>query len=185
MTYQEYTQLLSQLPEHLRKEYRFNEPFDYSPYKCIHTDEYDYYPELDCCIINNVPIVWESGNPWVTPENPEHLNEFKRRIEIQTTDTIALISISRTDKKMECIIHELNNRTTKHIKKKGFVSISFEEGNIYYLPEQIDLPNNNKMLLLAKCLFTAKKYNTIRLLPKSNIPPSEWDDAIFIIRNLI
>lgn len=174
MTYQEYTQLLSQLPEHIRKEYGFNEPFDYSPYKCIHTDEYDYYPELNCCIIDNVPIIWESGNPWVTPENPEHLATFKDWAKRYTQNTIALIGISKNDKHLSCTVCTQNKMINKHIKKRGFIPIPFDEGNIYYIPSEIDLPNKPQELLLTKCLFTAQKYEPICLIPEQNISAFEW-----------
>ena len=175
MTYQEYTQLLSQLPEDLRKEYGFNEPFDYSPYKCIHTDEYDYYPELDCCIIDEIPIIWESGNPWVTPENPEILKGFKELTYSHTNNTCALINIT-TDNKITCQIMNRTHPITKNIlKKKDYQTMFFVEGPIYYIPTKIDLTKDNISALIAKCLFTAKKYNTIYIFPDKSKHISEWE----------
>ena len=179
MTYQEYTQLLSQLPEDLRKEYGFNEPFDYSPYKCIHTDEYDYYPELDCCIIDEIPIIWERGNPWVTPENPEILKGFKELTYSLTNNTCALINIT-TDNKITCQIMNRTHPITKNIlKKKDYQTMFFVEGPIYYIPTKIDLTKDNISALIAKCLFTAKKYNTIYIFPDKSKHISEWETGIY------
>ncbi len=173
----EYNKLLAQLPEHLIKEYGFNPPFDYSKYKCIHTDEYDYYPELYCCIVDDIPIVWTDNDPWVTPEDPEILAGFKDWAERRTQDTIALIGISRIDRRLSCTVYEQNQATMDHIKNRKFASIPFVEGDIYYMPSEIDLLNNPQMLLIAKCLFTAQKYEPIYIIPEKNVPASKWLDG--------
>lgn len=178
MTYQEYTQLLSQLPEQIRKEYGFNEPFDYSQYKCVHTDEYDYYPELNCCVIDNIPIVWESNNPWVTPENPEILKGFKELTHDHTNNPCAFINVN-TDNKLTCQIMNYAHPMTKNIiQKKNYQTISFAEGPICYIPTKIDLTKDKIATLIAKCLFTAKKYNTIYIFPDKTTPVSEWKTGI-------
>jgi hypothetical protein len=180
MTHNEYTQLLYQLPEHIRKEYGFNEPFDYSPYKCIHTKEYDYYPELDCCIIDDIPIVWESGNSWVTPENPEILAKFKELVYRQTNNLCAFIDMSRSNQLYCQIMNHTHPLTQKTIKEKGYQAIPFTEGNLYYISNKLDLLRNDEQLLIAECLFTAHKYNTIYIIPEKNVPPTEWQTGICI-----
>ena len=180
MTNQAYAELISQLPESTLKEYGFCKPFDFSQHECIHTTGFDYYPKLNCVVIDNVPIVWHEDVPYADPRKPKHLREFKRRVELQTKDAIAIVSIGLNDKKLYCNLCRKNERMTHHIKKSGLIAAPFEEGDIYYNPNSIDLPNEPDMLLLAKCLFTAKKYDTIGLLPDPNTNPSHWEDVIFV-----
>lgn len=177
MTNQEYAELISQLPERTLKEYGFCRPFDFSQHECIHTTVFDYYPKLNCVVINNVPIVWHEDIPCADPRKPKHLREFKRIAGIRTSkDTVALIGFGS---KMGCQLYHYE-RIKDFIRKKGFVPIPFEEGDIYYIPDEIDLPNNPEMLLLAKCLFMAKKYNAIHLLPEPNVNPRHWEDVIYV-----
>lgn len=182
MTNQEYAKLLSQLPKHVLKEYGFCKPFDFSKHECIHTTAFDYYPKLNCVVINNIPIVWHEDIPYADPRKPKHLKEFQRIAKVHTAeDTVALISVSEITGKMHCTIYRSQNKYTQQfIKKKGFIPMPFEEGDIYYIPDNIDLPNNPEMLLLAKCMFTAKKYNAIHLLPEPNISPRYWEDTIWM-----
>lgn len=180
MTRTEYNQLLSQLPESIRKEYGFNEPFDYSPYKCVHTDEYDYYPELDCCIIDEIPIVWADNNPWVTPENPEILKEFKQRIANKQEPVINVIDIGKNTHKMAHFAYTKTKANMQSVKDKNLKPIRYKNITVYYDPNNIDLPNNQQMMVLAICLITAKQYNAIGIDPKQNIPPNEWENISFI-----
>lgn len=180
MTYQEYTQLLSQLPEHLRKEYGFNEPFDYSPYKCIHTDEYDYYPELDCCIINNIPIIWESGHPWVTPENPEILKGFKKFIKPRLKEHIQTIYVNPNGTITCCSYNNLK-RNFQMMQKHGNTSfVNINGSKIWYNPNDIDLANEPETIKLARCLFWAQEHESIGLAPDKKEPVEDWTCVEFI-----
>lgn len=174
MTYQEYTQLLSQLPEDLRKEYGFNEPFDYSPYKCIHTDEYDYYPELNCCIIDNVPIAWEkTANQYINLKNPEHLTELKRRVANKIIIKDYIVSIG-TNKDIYCQGQRKDEYLEKFIRKQNMVCINYHGITMYYNPNKLDLTTDKTTRLLAWCLIMGQKYNTIGIEPNPNESPSEW-----------
>lgn len=175
MTYQEYTQLLSQLPEDLRKEYGFNKPFDYSPYKCIHTDEYDYYPELNCCIIDNVPIAWEkTANQYINLKNPEHLTELKRRIAAKSKTTHFIISPDTLTGRISFQGQHNDEHLSQFIKKKNLQTITYHGITMHYDPNRIDLSNDKTTLLLAWCLIIGTKYNTIGIEPNPNEHPSEW-----------
>ena len=181
MTYQEYTQLLSQLPEHLRKEYGFNEPFDYSPYKCIHTDEYDYYPELDCCIINDIPIIWESGHPWVTPENPEILKGFKKFAGCNNTIKYMKAVELLPNKKIECHSPAQIEPHISNFKRKEYTSfVTINNEKIYYNPNNIDLANEPETIKLARCLFWAQEHESIGLAPNKQEPVEDWTCVEFI-----
>ena len=180
MTMQQYNELISQLPESTLKEYGFCKPFDFSKHECIHTTAFDYYPKLNCVIIDNVPIVWHEDVPCADPRKPKHLREFKRLAGIHAAkDIVALIGIGRITGKMGCQLYPYG-RIKDFIRKKGFVPTPFEEGDIYYIPGEIDLPDNPEMLLLAKCLFMAKKYNAIHLLPEPDVNPRYWEDIIYV-----
>ena len=172
-----YLSLIKQLPKDLFDQY-FNPPFDYSPYECVHTNEYDYYPELNCVVINGIAIIWETDMNDVipiNPENPEHLAELERRIERRFVPKCAIVSIHEKTRKMNCQIHSDNERTRKLTQELR--SVPFEEGDIYYDPDNIDLANNPEMLLLAKCLFTAKKYEAIGIIPYKDTEPRNWEWA--------
>ena len=181
MTNQAYAELISQLPESTLKEYGFCRPFDFSQHECIHTTGFDYYPKLNCVVIDNVPIVWHEDIPCADPRKPKHLREFKRIAGIRNRITLAAISIS-TNGKMYCLDYIPNEMVYRHIRKAGFTALPLksEEGDIYYIPDEIDLPNNPEMLLLAKCLFMAKKYNAIHILPEPNVNPRLWEDIIYV-----
>ena len=181
MTYQEYTQLLSQLPEDLRKEYGFNEPFDYSQYKCIHTNEYDYYPELNCCIIDEIPIIWESGNPWVTPENPEILKGFQKfKRHNDKIKHMKIVELS-PNKRINCYSPVQMEPHNTNFKRKGYTSfVTIHNEKIYYNPNNIDLQNKPETIKLAKCLFWAYKHNPIGLAPNKNEPVEDWTVIEFI-----
>ena len=180
MTRTEYNQLLSQLPESVRKEYGFNEPFDYSPYKCIHTDEYDYYPELDCCVIQEIPIVWESGNPWVTPENPEILKGFKEIIKNSLSKCIYAVHMNYNNK-IDCQLYNCNQRVLDMIQKHGLTKFTnVNDKKVWYNPNDIDLPHRADLFNLIDCLFYAKQYNYIGLTPEKNVPSNEWMAVEFI-----
>lgn len=177
----EYNKLLAQLPEHLIKEYGFNPPFDYSKYKCIHTDEYDYYPELDCCIINGVPIAWTDNNSWVTPENPEILAGFKKLIERRNRKTIKVIYIHDKDTPIKCCNHPACEPHISYMKRKGCTSFMLiDNDKVYYNPDDIDLPNEPETLLLARCLLWAQSHRTIGLIPDINAPSDEWEPVEFV-----
>lgn len=178
MTRQEYNELLKQLPEHLFKKY-FNEPFDYSPYKCIHTDEYDYYPKLNCCIINDIPIVWESDNPWVTPENLEILKGFKELIKPRLKETIQTIYVNPNDTITCCNYNNLK-RNFQMMQKHGNTSfITINDSKIWYNPNDIDLPNEPEIITLARCILWAQMHKTIGLAPNKTEPVIEWEHVEF------
>lgn len=174
MTRNEYIQALKQLPEDLKKKNGFREPFDYTPYKCIRTNKYDYYPELNCCIINQVPIQWIGAKTAVNPENPEHYAFMKKLSDNCLKTDIGIISISKHDGTMDCEPYRLLPCVKEHIRKKNLKKIPFENKMLYYDSKNIDLKNNPTMLLLAKCLFTATIHNVQCFIPEPNVPISEW-----------
>lgn len=175
MTKTEYNQLLSQLPESLRKEYGFNKPFDYSPYKCIHTDEYDYYPELDCCIIDEIPVVWEKAtDQFINLKNPEHLAELKKRVVNRKRTTHYIVSLGTDSKRIAVQGQKNTKQFQEFVKEKHFISITYHEITMYYNPNNIDLTYNTEMRLLAWCIIVGKKYNPIGIDPEPNKKPSEW-----------
>lgn len=180
-TNQTYKTLVKQLPKELFKQY-FNESFDYSPYQCIHTNEYDYYPELNCVIINDIAIMWETNTKDTQPvnlQNPAHLAELQRRAKKRFTPTLAIISVSTTNKRIDCQLYKNDERTQKFIHERKLSYVSFDEGPIYYDPNDINLANNPDMLLLAKCMFLAKKYKSIYIIPYKNTNPQEWETGTF------
>lgn len=181
MIIEKYANFIKQLPDHLYREY-FHEPFDYTPYECIHTDEYDYYPDLQCVIIDEVPVVWDSSTPYADPANPKHFAEMKRRVESQKQDLMNAVLVRCLDKKLECHRYNTDERTVKYVKERGGLtaSIPFEEGDIYYNPDEIDLPNDPDMALLAKCLIIASKYDMIGILPEPDEDPEEWQCVDFV-----
>lgn len=180
MNQTEYNRMLSQLPEHLIKEYGFNPPFDYSRYKCIHTSEYDYYPELDCCIIDDIPIVWTDGNPWVTPEKPEILAGFKRRI-TQTVKTIKVVYAKHKDCPISCYDHPACEPHISYMKRQGCTSfMMLDNEKVYYNPNDIDLPNEPETITLVRCLFYAQNHESIGLIPNRSTPPDKWELTEFV-----
>lgn len=175
----EYIETLKQIPEEVRKQYGFNEPFDYSPYKCIHTDEYDYYPELDCCIIEEHPFVWTDNNSWVTPENPEILAGFKRILKKAKRPIMRFVEYNY-DNTLTCYVCakcEPHITRMKHHNQTTFILTDNIE--TYYNPNEIDLPNRPDLIKLARCLFYAQNHNVIGLIPDKNTPPEEWEPVIF------
>lgn len=175
-----YLNLIKQLPQHLFEQY-FNKPFDYTNYKCIHTNEYDYYPELNCCIIDDVPVIWETNAndlQAINLKNKKHLKEIKRRVQKRFVPTLAVISIG--NERMNCQLYKNDKLTQKFVQKKELSYIPFENRAIYYNPNEIDLKNNTEMTLLAKCLFLAHQYKTICIIPYKDTEPEEWESTILI-----
>lgn len=180
MTRSEYNQLLGQIPKETRKQYGFNEPFDLSGYKCIHTDEYDYYPELDCCMINDVPVVWERNDTVMSPEIPNHLIEMKKRVKERLAPGIYTVYLS-DENMLKTDIYNDTPRIRNAVRKKGFTSISKIDGkDIHYDPDNIELKERKDLIPLISCLFYAKDHNMIGIIPDKDEPVEEWMDCIFV-----
>lgn len=178
MNQTEYINALKQIPEETRKQYKFMEPFDFSPYKCIHTNDYDYYPELDCCIINERIIIWTKNNPWVTPENPEILAGFKKRI-THTEPKIRRIEKNQ-DNTISCYESPKHEPFLSYMQRKNQTAcMHIDNTDTYYNPNEIDLPNRPDLQTIAKCLFYAKKHPTISLIPDKTKPVEEWTPVQF------
>ena len=179
MNQTEYIEALNQIPEETRKQYGLLYPPDYSNDKCIHTNEYDYYPELNCCIINERTIVWESGNPWVTPENPMILEGFKRRI-TDNTPRLKLIE-QNYDGTISCYSPAKCELHISNMQRKNQTTyLILDNEKTYYNPNEIDLPNRPDLLQLIPCLFYAHTHEYIGLIPDKNTSPEEWWPVEFV-----
>lgn len=174
MTMEQQYELFARLPKELHDKYGFGKPFDYSKYECIHKDGFDYYPELDCVLINTIPVVWETGTDdlcEVDINNPAHLDELMRRAGKRLSPELVGIIRMKENGDMTCLMRW-------HKPEYPCSRIPVDGTYLYYESNDIDLANDGQMRLLAESMFIAKRYNTIHVIPYKGVDPGYWEGGL-------
>lgn len=170
MTHTEYTALLKQLPKTIKETYGLNEPSDLSKERKIRTENYQYYPDIPCMIVDDITVFWDKERPYIKPQIPEHLAAIKERIHGKRYESIGIIHTVKHDNenKIYCML------VSKNTDVSGLQAIAFDNTMIYYDNNEVDM-QNDLTKTLAKVLFAAQRYETEYIVPSKDKNPANWE----------
>lgn len=174
MTRTETIEFLKQLPKDILTNYHMRIVDDITKEPCIHEKDFDYYPQDNLVIINGIIVKWDKSADWVSPYNPEHITEFKKRAnELRKAYDTMIMVVSRS-KDGKLFTQTMNPKHPRTKKYKDFPHVTFDGNTIYYYDDMVDLKNNKKDLLTAQAILVTEKQNIIGIDAEKNIPPEEW-----------
>ena len=170
MTRQEYKQLLFTLSKEIRQKYGLNDDLNLDNEKCIHIDDCEFYPDIPCIIVDEVPITWDKELPYIKPDMPAHIAALKEWIKGRRHKSIGIIhmTVNTDDPKLYCLLY------SKTYDTSGLTAVPFDESVIYYDPKEIDLKNDELSMTIAKVIFTAMRYDAEYIVPSKNLNPKHW-----------
>lgn len=174
MTMKQQHEYLEKLPQELREKYGFRDWFDFSKYECIHKNGFDYYPELDVIIVNNIPVHWQTGKEdlcEIDLDNPKHLKQLVERVRYRFYPNLVGVIYKNRKGRLTCILQTEKPLNMPH-------KIPVDGTYVYYRPADIDVENDSNMKLLAECMFIAKRYDTFQIFPYKDEEPEFWGDSL-------
>lgn len=171
MTIKEQNELFESLPAGLAEQYGFGGGFDYSRYIAVRGDGYVYYPEINTIVVDDaVGVEWETDGADICEVdlgNAEHLEVLLSRARQRMDAGMAGIICPGVKHPMMC-------RMRRGAVAGPYKSIPVDGAHIYYLPGEFDLEHDKGLRTLAECLFIARRYSPVQIVPYKDVEPEEW-----------